>query len=287
MLPQLIVLAAGYGALAGLFVPRAVYRMAVEPQEPWRAACPAGHVLTGVARGWLGLPRCGPCADAGPGAGAAPETTRPLGHGTRPATATPCSAAVSTPRYGSGAGARYGPRATLTAAGAALVCAALTAAAGARPELAVWLLLVPFLLVLALVDRAVHRLPDVLTLTLPAAAAALLGAVALLPGHTGSWPRALLGGLALGGVYLVLFLIHPSGMGFGDVKLALTLGIVLGWYGWPVLAAGAFAGLLFGACYGAGLLLTRRAGRRTALPFGPFMVSGTLLGLLLNGLGAA
>jgi leader peptidase (prepilin peptidase)/N-methyltransferase len=164
------------------------------------------------------------------------------------------------------------------------VCAVLAAAVGPRPELAVWLLLVPFLLVLVLVDATVHRLPDILTLPLPAVAVALLGAVALLPGHTGSWPGALLGGPALGGAYLVLFLIHPGGMGLGDVKLALTLGLVLGWYGWPVLFLGAFAGFLLGALYGLALVLARRAGRKTAVPFGPFMVAGALLGLLTGGL---
>jgi leader peptidase (prepilin peptidase)/N-methyltransferase len=148
----------------------------------------------------------------------------------------------------------------------------------------VWLLLTPFALVLALVDLSVHRLPDVLTLSLPGAAVALLGGAALLPGSAGSWLGALLGGVALAGAYVVLFVIHPNGMGFGDVKLALTLGVVLGWYGWSVLFVGAFAGFLLGAVYGLGLMLARRASRRTAMPFGPFMVLGAFLGLLLGGL---
>ncbi len=91
--------------------------------------------------------------------------------------------------------------------------------------------------------------------------------------------------MALGGGYLLLFLINPNGMGFGDVKLAVTLGIALGWYGWPVLFAGTFAGFLLGAVYGVGLMILRRAGRRTAIPFGPFMIAGALAGLLLGGLG--
>ncbi|GAA0962800.1 hypothetical protein GCM10009575_097950 [Streptomyces rhizosphaericus] len=47
MQPLLIVLAAAYGAAAGLLVPRPLYRLAVEPEEPWRGACPRGHALTG------------------------------------------------------------------------------------------------------------------------------------------------------------------------------------------------------------------------------------------------
>ncbi|MEU8567630.1 A24 family peptidase [Streptomyces pathocidini] len=168
-----------------------------------------------------------------------------------------------------------------------MLAAALAVTTGPRPELAVWLLALPFLLVLALVDLAVHRLPDVLTLTLPGAVAALLASAAQLPGHAGSWTGALLGGLALGGGYLVLFLINPGQMGLGDVKLALTLGVALGWYGWWILFEGAVAGFLLGSLYGGWLLLTRRAGRETALPFGPFMISGALLGLLLGGSAAA
>ncbi|MFJ8308954.1 MULTISPECIES: prepilin peptidase [unclassified Streptomyces] len=166
----------------------------------------------------------------------------------------------------------------------ALACAAPAAATGPRPEAAVWPVLAPVAVLLALVDLRVHRLPDVLTLPLAGAAAALLGLAALLPGHAGSWPTALLGGLALGGGYFVLFLINPAGMGFGDVKLAVGLGVALGWYGWAVLMAGALLGLVLGAVYGMGLVALRRASRKTAIPLGPFMIAGAFGGLLLGGL---
>ncbi|NEB54405.1 prepilin peptidase, partial [Streptomyces griseus] len=67
----LLALAAVWGAVTGLLIPRAAYRFAVEPEEPWRTACPAGHPLTGPVRGWLGPARCAPCA-AAPGTPAAP-----------------------------------------------------------------------------------------------------------------------------------------------------------------------------------------------------------------------
>ncbi|PKV87579.1 leader peptidase (prepilin peptidase)/N-methyltransferase [Streptomyces sp. TLI_146] len=172
------------------------------------------------------------------------------------------------------------------AAATAVAAAALATTTGPRPELAVWLLLLPLAALLAAVDARVHRLPDVLTVPLAATAAVLLGAAALAPHHQGSWPRALLGGLALGGAYFVLFLIHPAGLGFGDVKLAVGLGVLLGWYGWGILFTGAFAGFAAGGTYGVGLILARRADRRTAIPFGPFMIGGAYLGLLLGGLAA-
>jgi leader peptidase (prepilin peptidase)/N-methyltransferase len=254
----LIVIAALWGAATGLLLPRAAYRMSVEPDDPWHDCCPAGHPFTGTARGWLGGPGCAACTGT---------ETRVLGPTSPP------------PRRGAA-------RPALLPLVAALACAALAAATGPRPELAVWLLLTPLALLLAAVDRAVHRLPDPVTLPLAAAAACLLGIAALLPAHAGSWSTALLGGLALGACYFALFLINPNGLGFGDVKLALSLGTALGWYGWPVLLLGAFAGFLLGALYGLGLMLLRRADRKAAIPFGPFMIGGALVGVLLGSLAA-
>ncbi|MCN9244447.1 A24 family peptidase [Streptomyces sp. RY43-2] len=239
----LLITAALWGAATGLLLPRAAYRLSVEPEEPWRRACASGHAFGPGPRGWLGPAACAACAPA--------------------------------------------PRPTWTApAVTALGCAVLARAAGVRPELAVWLLLAPLLVLLATVDIRVHRLPDHLTLPLALVTPVLLGVVALLPGHTGSWPVALLGGLTLGCAYLVLFLINPNGLGFGDVKLAVPLGVALGWYGWEILFLGAFAGFLLGAVYGLGLLVLRRADRKSAIPFGPFMICGATTGLLLGALAA-
>ncbi|CAL9494965.1 hypothetical protein SUDANB58_03332 [Streptomyces sp. enrichment culture] len=249
--PLLITAAALWGAAAGALLPRAAYRFSVPSGEPWRTRCPGGHPI----RGWLGPARCGPCASAG---------------------APPAPGAV----------APYGPRATALAAATVLVCAALAAAGGTRPELAVWLLLAPVGVLLAVVDLKVRRLPDPLTLPFAAAALVLLGPVALVPEHAGRWSTALLGALALGGGYFALFLLNPGGMGFGDVKLALGAGAVLGWYGWGTLMLGASAGFLLGAVYGGALVAARRAGRGTAIPFGPFLIAGAFLGVLAGACGA-
>ncbi|MFJ4919710.1 prepilin peptidase [Streptomyces sp. NPDC088725] len=257
MYVSLIVLAVLWGAATGVLLPRAAYRFSVETGVGWRDSCPAGHPITGPVRGWLGPPGCAEC-DA---VSARPDGTVVL----------------------AGGGRRFPYGACFVNA---LACAALAAATGPRPELAVWLLLTPFAVLLALIDRKVHRLPDQLTLPLAGAAAVLLGVVAPASGSGGSWTTALLGGLALSACYLVLFLINPRGMGFGDVKLALSLGVVLGWYGWPALFAGGFAGFLLGSVYGVGLIVLRRADRKSAIPFGPFMMGGALLGVVLGGLAA-
>ncbi|MFE3854618.1 prepilin peptidase [Streptomyces griseorubiginosus] len=181
-----------------------------------------------------------------------------------------------------GGGQSYGPGGLLLPTVTALVCAGLSAATGTRPELAVWLLLAPVGVLLAAVDLRVRRLPDPLTLPLAAAALALLGLVSLVPEHAGSWPHALYGALALGAGYWLLWRINPGGMGFGDVKLALGAGAVLGWYGWDTVLLGTFAGFLLGALWGGVLVLAGRAGRKTAIPFGPFLIAGAYAGLLIG-----
>lgn len=134
--------------------------------------------------------------------------------------------------------------------------------------------------VLAAVDLASHRLPD--RVTYPAVAvctAALLVDAAVL----GSWDaflRALAGaGTAFALAYGVAA-ISPAALGLGDVKLLALLGLLLGWFGWGVLLTAVFLGLLTGAVLSLTLLVTRRAGWRTALPFGPPLLVGAVLALL-------
>ncbi|MFJ9024468.1 prepilin peptidase [Streptomyces sp. NPDC102259] len=257
----LVTIAALWGALAGALLPRAVHRFSVPWEERdggWRATCPDGHPI----RGWLGRAGCDRCTEPGQGSGPGPESRSGPGPGS-----------------GSGADAPGGVGLSLLTA---VVCGALAAATGVRPELVVWLLLAPAGVLLAAVDLRVRRLPDPLTLPLAAAALALLGPAALLPEHAGDWTTALLGALALGGGYLVLHLVNPGGMAYGDVKLALSMGAVLGWYGWATVMLGTFAAFLLGALYGGALAVAGRAGRRTTIAFGPFMLVGTLAGLLIG-----
>jgi leader peptidase (prepilin peptidase) / N-methyltransferase len=144
---------------------------------------------------------------------------------------------------------------------------------------------------LVFTDLAVSRLPDPLTAAAYAGTAVvlLLAAAFTAPGapgadgHEASWgalARAVLGGLALAGFYLLLMIISPSGMSLGDVKLAASLGTLLAWFGWRVLIAGGAAGFLLGGLGGAVLLASRRAERKQMIPFGPFMIAGAFLAVL-------
>lgn len=133
---------------------------------------------------------------------------------------------------------------------------------------------------LACTDLAVQRLPDPLTGAAYAGTAVLLLAAAAVGGPWSALVRALLGGLALAGFYLLLMVISPSGMSLGDVKLAASLGTLLAWFGWRLLLAGGFAGFLLGGVFAGALLVSRRADRKQPIPFGPFMIAGAVLAVV-------
>ncbi|MGH3096666.1 MAG: prepilin peptidase [Streptosporangiales bacterium] len=146
---------------------------------------------------------------------------------------------------------------------------------GPEPELIAYLVLVAGCVPLAIIDARAGRLPNKLTLSTFAAGLLLLAANAAL--GVAGWTAlagALIGAAALAGMYLVLALANPSGMGLGDVKLALPLGLYLGWLGAATWMLGALLGAMFGALAALALLASRRASWRSRLPYGPFMVAG-------------
>lgn len=133
---------------------------------------------------------------------------------------------------------------------------------------------------LAFIDAAVRRLPDRLTMPLYAAVAALLAVTAAMDHQWNGLLQAVLAGAALLSFFLALTLL-PAGIGLGDAKLALPVGTVLGWYGWPTLFTGAFLAFLGGGVYAIGRLALHRGSRTDRLPFGPFMISGAILAVIL------
>jgi leader peptidase (prepilin peptidase)/N-methyltransferase len=123
-------------------------------------------------------------------------------------------------------------------------------------------------------------LPNGIVLPSYIVALVLLGAASLIASDLAALIRAGVGMAVLYLFYGALRLIRPGGMGGGDVKLAGVLGIYLGWLGWASLVVGAFAAFLLGGLFGVALLLSRRASRRTAIPFGPWMLAGAWVGIL-------
>ena len=167
--------------------------------------------------------------------------------------------------------------------GTAAVFVVLGGRIGLEPELPAFLYLGAIGVALALIDLDVKRLPNAIVLPSYVVAGVLLGAAAAFGDDWSSYLRAGLGMVALFGFYFVLALVYPAGMGFGDVKLAGVLGAYLGWLGWPEVVSGAFLGFLFGGVVGMALMATRRAGRKSQIPFGPFMLAGALVAILWGG----
>jgi leader peptidase (prepilin peptidase) / N-methyltransferase len=173
-----------------------------------------------------------------------------------------CSSAIS-PRY------------PLVEALTALLCvgAVLTDAGAATITLnvAFILLLVP----IALIDVEHRIIPNRLT-TLGAILALALG-TALDPSGE---PARLIAGAAAGGALLLAALAYPGGMGMGDVKLAGVMGLFLGSAVAPAMLIALFAGAIFGA-----FVIARKgaqAGRKTAIPFGPFLALGSVAAVFLG-----
>jgi leader peptidase (prepilin peptidase)/N-methyltransferase len=162
----------------------------------------------------------------------------------------------------------------------AAVFAVMALRIGPAPDLPAFLYLGAIGVALAAIDLDVRRLPNAIVLPSYAVVAVLLTAAAIAQADLASLIRAVLGMAALFGGYFLLAVIVPGGMGFGDVKLAGILGLYLGWLGWTELAVGAFAGFLLGGLAGLVLIATGRTGRKSHLPFGPFMLLGALLAIL-------
>ncbi len=136
---------------------------------------------------------------------------------------------------------------------------------------------------LALIDVAVKRLPNAIVLPSYAVAGVLLLTASAVTRDGTAALRAVAAMAVLYAGYLALALLYPGGMGFGDVKLAGLLGLYLGWLGWGPVWVGTLAGFLLGGLAGTALLVVRRAGRRTAIPFGPAMLGGALISVFLAG----
>jgi leader peptidase (prepilin peptidase)/N-methyltransferase len=139
-------------------------------------------------------------------------------------------------------------------------------------------------LVLAFIDLDVRRLPDFLTLPAYPVAAVLLALCSVV---TADW-SALYRAAACAGLAVVVFfiaaLVSPGaeGLGLGDVKLAGTLGALLGWFGWEIALYGLLTGFILGGLAAAALLVARRADRKSHLSFGPALIAGAYLWAVLG-----
>ena len=164
-----------------------------------------------------------------------------------------------------------------------LVLAGASAAAGtgiaARSELPWWattvyLALLALLVILTATDLEQRRLPHIVLDPL------ILAAAAFVPFNPGVEPlMAVIGGAAAVGFLGVLALVVRGGLALGDLYLVAPIGLMLGW---PVVFTALFAAAFLAAGTSLILLVSRRVGMRSYIPFGPFLVAGAVLALLTD-----
>jgi leader peptidase (prepilin peptidase)/N-methyltransferase len=144
-------------------------------------------------------------------------------------------------------------------------------------DIALGLALVTVLVPVTLIDLDLRIIPN--RITLPAAVAALSAAVVF---DVDFVPEQLIAGAAAGGFFLLAAIAYPRGMGMGDVKLAGVLGLYLG----RAVAPAIFVALISGVLVGALVIAHKGAkeGRRTAVPFGPFLALGGVVALFAGDL---
>jgi leader peptidase (prepilin peptidase)/N-methyltransferase len=153
---------------------------------------------------------------------------------------------------------------------------------GLELELVAFCVLGAGLVALTWIDLHTQRLPREITFTTIAIGAPLLVAAALVDDEPERiWMMVLGAGIALA-LMLTIYLASRGGLGDGDVRLSPLLGMYLGWLNPGIVPIGLFFGFLLGAVAGVAAMAFGGAGRKTALPFGPFLAAGTVLAVFFG-----
>ena len=162
-------------------------------------------------------------------------------------------------------------------------CAGLVASVTGADWSLLWLVpLTPVAVALSVVDWHTRLLPRVVVVPVTLLAVALVVAIGLATDERDALVRALLAMVVSRSFFWVLWFVRSAGMGFGDVRLAAPVGLVLGWVGWGALAIGIWVAFVAFAVPALALAVARRdrALLKKSFPFGPFMVIGALVGLV-------
>ena len=153
-----------------------------------------------------------------------------------------------------------------------LLCALVVYDQGLDEDAALGVVLVLLLVPITLIDLDHRIIPNKLTLL-----GAVLAPAVLVYAQPDAIPEHLIAGAAAGGFFLLAAFAYPRGMGMGDVKLAAVLGLFLGRAVGPAI----FVALVAGTLVGAAVIARKGAheGRKTAVPFGPFLALGAVVAL--------
>ena len=139
-------------------------------------------------------------------------------------------------------------------------------------EALIGLVFVAMLAIITLTDLERRIIPNKVLI-----AGAVICLAIAIPTDPGGLPERLIAGVASGAVFFLVVFAYPRGMGLGDAKLAATMGLFLG----RAVAPAILVGLLAGSLVGMALIATRGPeARKMAIPFGPFLALGGIVGLL-------
>lgn len=163
--------------------------------------------------------------------------------------------------------------------GAAL-CGGLATRLGADVALAAYAVLALSLVAMSAVDLERFIIPNRILYPTAGVVVPLLAIASAVDHRWGSLWRAALAAVIAFVAFLAVHLAVPHGMGFGDVRLSGLLGFATGWLGLGHAFVGFFAGFVLGAVVGIGVMAAGRGGRKTRIPFGPFLAAGAMVTVL-------
>jgi leader peptidase (prepilin peptidase) / N-methyltransferase len=151
-----------------------------------------------------------------------------------------------------------------------------------RAAIPAYCILMAVLVAQTWIDLKTKRLPREITYTgIVLGGLALAVAAIVVDEPERVWMMALGAAIALVAMWLI-YTLSRGGMGDGDVRLAPLLGMYLGWLNPGIVLPGLFFGFIAGAVVGVAMMAIDRAGRRTAVPFGPFLALGTVVAVFVG-----
>jgi leader peptidase (prepilin peptidase) / N-methyltransferase len=177
---------------------------------------------------------------------------------------------------GAGISVRY----PLVELGTAILFVAAAVRLGATWQLPAFCVFFASLLAISVIDLDHYIIPNRVIYPTLAVTIPLLVVAAAADGSWGHLRNAAIGGVAGFAVLLAIHVAVPRGMGFGDVRLAGVIGMMLGWLGLRYLFLGLFLAFLLASVIGVALIVARLRSRKDAVPFGPFMAMGAVLAVL-------
>ena len=177
-------------------------------------------------------------------------------------------------------GARISVRYPLVELGTAVLFVAAAVRLGATWQLPAFCVFFASLLAISVIDLDHYIIPNRVIYPTLAVTIPLLVVAAAADGSWDHLRNAAIGGVAGFAVLLAIHVAVPRGMGFGDVRLAGVIGMMLGWLGLRYLFLGLFLAFLLASIIGVALIAARLRSRKDAVPFGPFMALGAVLAVL-------